>query len=109
MCVHGCQPENVLLDKESLDKGGVEALTEKSRKVSNLKNRVSKKVERAVLKFSLEDPTLAKKKMSRVLKDKGIEISPTGVRNVWVRQGLQTKEDRINAAQEILPQENEPS
>ena len=52
--------------KKAYDKGGVEALTEKSRKVFTLKNRVSKKVERAVLKFSLEDPTLGKKKMSRI-------------------------------------------
>jgi transposase len=78
--------------KKAYDKGGVEALAPKSRKVPNLKNRVYKKVEREVLKLSLEDLTLGKKKMSRVLKDKGIVISPTGARNVWVRHGLQTKE-----------------
>ena len=29
--------------------------------------------------------------------------------SIWVRCGLETKEDRIKAAQETLPQENEPS
>ena len=85
--------------KKAYDQGGVEALAKKSRKVPNLKNRVPEEVERAVLKLSLEYPSLGKKKMSEVLKERGIAISPTGARNVWVRHGLESKEDRMIEAE----------
>jgi len=54
-------------------------------------------MEKAVLKLSIENPSLGKKKMSEVLKERGNAISPTGVRNVWVRHDLKTIEDRVNA------------
>ena len=83
--------------KKAYDQGGVEALAKKSRKVPNLKNRVPKHVEQAVLKLSIEYPSLGKKKMSEVLKENGNAISSTGVRNVWVWHDLLTTEDRVNA------------
>ena len=45
--------------------------------------------------------SLGKKKMSEVLKERGVAISPTGVRNVWVRYGLETKEDRMIEAEKV--------
>jgi len=86
--------------KKTYDNGGVEALPRKDRKVPNLKNRVPKKVEKAILKLSIEDPSLGKKRMSEVMKVKGIEVSPTGVRNVWVRHDLGTIKDRVKAMME---------
>jgi len=86
--------------KKAYDEGGVEALAKKSRKVPNLKNRIPKKVEKAILKLSIEDPSLGKKRMSKVLKVKEIEVSPTGVRNVWVRHDLETINDRVKAMME---------
>ena len=56
-------------------------------------------------KLSFEDPHLGRQKMSRIIKNMGIEISPCGGRNFRVRPSLPTKEDRIKAAQEILPVE----
>lgn len=38
--------------------------------------------------------------MSEVLKEKGFEISPTGVRNVWSRNDLETINDRVKAMME---------
>ena len=74
--------------KKAHDEGGVEALSLKSRRVPNLKNRVPENVEKAVLKLSFENPSIGKKKVSRILREQGIQISPNGVMNVWVRHEL---------------------
>ena len=81
--------------KKAFDEGGVEALAGKSRRVPNLKNRVSEHIEQALLKLSREDPLLGKKKISIILKERGFQISPNGVMNVWGRNGLRTREERL--------------
>ena len=85
--------------KRAFDEGGVEALAGKSRKVPNVKNRVPEHIEQAVLKLSRRDPLLGKKKISKILKERGLEISPNGVLNVWGRHGLKSKEDRLSESQ----------
>jgi len=49
---------------------------------------VPDQVEQAVLKLSKENPALGKKKVSRILRYQGIQISPNGVMGVWKRQGM---------------------
>jgi transposase len=84
--------------KRAYDEGGLEALAGKNRKVPNVKNRVPEHIEQAVLKLSREDPLLGKKKISRILKESGLQISPNGVMNVWSRYGFRTREERIRIA-----------
>ena len=71
--------------RKVFEEGGVEALAPKLRRSPNLKNRISEDVEDAVLKLSQENPTFGKKKISRILKDRGISISPNTVMAVWER------------------------
>ena len=71
--------------KKAYDEGGVEALAPKLRRVPNLKNRVAGEVEDAVLKLSQKNPTFGKKKISRILKEQGVSISPNTVRAVLER------------------------
>jgi transposase len=85
--------------KKAHDEGGLEALAGKSRKVPNVRNRVPEHIEQAVLRLSREDPLLGKKKISRILKERGLQISPNGVMNVWGRYGLKTKEERMTESQ----------
>ena len=84
--------------KKAYDAGGVEALERNNRKGPNHKNRIPKKIESEVLKFSLQAPMLGKNKVSATLKKKGFQVSPTGIRNIWVRHGLETKEERMIAS-----------
>ncbi len=63
-------------------------LSPKFRRIPNLKNRVSDEVEEAVLKFSRENPDYGKKKISRILTDKGLSISPNTVKAVWERNDM---------------------
>lgn len=74
--------------KKAYDEGGAEALVPKLRRVSNLKNRVPDEVENAVLKLSQENPTFGKKKISQILREQAIQISPNTVRDVWERSSV---------------------
>jgi len=84
--------------KKAYDEGGMEALDSKSRRVPNLKNRVPDQVEQAVLKLSKENPFLGKKKVSRILRDQRIQISPNGVMAVWERHGLKSIDNRVESS-----------
>lgn len=71
--------------KKAYEDGGPEALAPKYRRVSNLKNRVSDEIEEAVLKLSRENPDYGKKKISRILKEQSMSISPNTVKAVLER------------------------
>ncbi len=86
--------------KRAYEEGGIDALKEKTRKKPNLKNRVPENVEQAVLTMAIEDPSLGQKRVSDVLRQKGIFISPGGVRSVWLRHGLETFAKRLKALEE---------
>ena len=74
--------------KKAFDEGGVEALAPKLRRSPNLKNRISEDIEDAVLELSRENPTFGKKKISQVLTDKGLSISPNTVKAVLERNDM---------------------
>ena len=82
------------------DEGGLEALMEKNRRVPNRKNRVSEDVEQAVVAFAIEDPSMGQKRTSNELRERGIFISPAGVRCVWLRHDLETFKKRLKALEE---------
>ena len=84
--------------KEAKDSGGLEALLHKDRRRANLKNRVDETVEAAVLAFALENPAAGQVRVSNEpLRKRNIHVSPTGVRSVWLRHGLQTFRLRLAA------------
>ncbi len=58
-------------------------------------NRVSEEVEGAVLQHSLEHPTHGCLRVAQELALKGIQVSSSGVRGVWGRHDLLSKEKRL--------------
>jgi len=82
--------------KKAYEEGGIEALAPKFRSRQNFKNRVAEEVEDAVLELSRENPAFGKKKVSRILKERGIQISPNTVMAVWKRYDMKTVEDRMS-------------
>lgn len=81
--------------KKSYEEGGLDALKEKSRRVPNPRNRVAPEVEEAVLAFAVEFPAHGQVRTSNELRKRGIDVSPSGVRGVWIRHDLRTMKQRL--------------
>ncbi len=81
--------------KQAIEEDGLEGLLEKSRRVPRIGNRVAPEIERKLLEYSLEFPTHGQVRAANELKRQGIQISPGGVRSVWLRHNLQTKPLRL--------------
>ncbi len=55
------------------------------------KNRADKNLEKTVVGFSLDNPHLGQSQASRQMKKiYKIDISPSGVRGIWLRAQMQT-------------------
>lgn len=60
------------------------------------KNRTAKDIEISVIAFSLKNPHLGQAQVSAHLKSNyDIEISPNGVREIWLRENMNTCALRI--------------
>jgi len=93
--------------KKAYENGGMEALKEKSRRAPNVKNRVSEEVEQAVVAFALEEPAFGQKRAADTLRQRGVFISPAGVRCVWLRHGLETFAKRLQRLEEHVAKTGE--
>ena len=83
--------------KSAVEEGGVEALLEKDRKKPNLKNRTEPATEAAVLEYAVKEPAHGQTRTSNELRKKGVFISPSGVRSVWLRHDLENFKKRLKA------------
>ena len=95
--VMGFSRESFYTYKKLYEAGGTEALQEISRRKPIIKNRVSPEVEKAVLDQTLENPALGQVRASNELKGKGIIVSPSGIRSIWLRHNLETFKKRLKA------------
>lgn len=91
--------------KEAKESGGLEALLHKDRRRANLRNRVDEAVEAAILVFAVENPAAGQVRVSNELRKRGIIVSATGVRSVWLRNGLHTFRLRLAALEKKSAEE----
>lgn len=83
--------------QEAKSSGGVEALLHKDRRRPNLKNRIDQAIEDAVMAYVVEQPAHGQVRVSNELRKRGIFVSPSGVRSVWLRHNVANFKQRLVA------------
>jgi transposase InsO family protein len=92
--------------KTAVEDGGIDALFDKNRRKPNSKNRVDEQTEAAVVAYAVEQPAHGQVRAGNELRKRGIFISPSGVRCVWIRHNLARFKDRLNALEKKAAREN---
>ncbi len=91
--------------QEAVDADGVDALLNANRRVPNPKNRVDENTETAVVKYATDFPAHGQTRASNELRKKGVFISPSGIRGVWLRHNLACFKDRLRALEKQVAQD----
>lgn len=91
--------------KELADEGGVEALINRSRRVPNIKNRVDEVIESTVVAYAVEQPAHGQVRVSNELRKRGVFISASGVRSIWIRNDLENFKKRLKALENKVAQD----
>ena len=92
--------------KNRYEEAGMEGLREISRRKPNRKNRVSEEIETAVCELAIEFPAFGQVRASAKLFElKEHQISPAGIRSIWMRNDLETKKKRLKALEAKVAQE----
>ena len=87
--------------KEIYTEGGADALSRVSRRSPRIRNRVPQEVEKAALAIAVEQPLWGPVRVANALRERGLSVSPTGVRGVWLRHELVRRDERLRALHSV--------
>lgn len=90
-----------------VEQEGAAALLTNNRRGPKLKNRVAPAVELAVLELAEKQPRYGQSRVAAELEKRGMRISPSGVRSVWLRHRLANLEQRLQALGDFRQQPSE--
>lgn len=95
----GVSRDTIYRHLKLVKQGGAEALKRQETPNIRHKNCVDKAIEDAVVQFSVEHPHLGQQKVAlKLTAALGVDISPGGVRGIWLRQNMNTTALRVEKA-----------
>ena len=98
----GVSRQTIYKNKKILETEGPEALRRSFNNDHHHGNRSPQELERIVIEFSLRNPQLGQAQVSHHLRRSGkADVSPSGVRSIWLRQDMQTMAQRLLKREEI--------
>ena len=83
--------------QQSVEQGEIDALINQNRRVPNRKNRVDPAIEDAVIAYAVEHPAHGQVRVSNELRKRGVFVSASGVRSIWLRHDLENFRKRLKA------------
>lgn len=92
--------------KSAVEEGGVDSLLDKSRRQPNFKNRTDEATEAAVITIAIEFPAYGQLRTSNELRKRGVFVSPSGVRCIWLRNSLESMKKRLLALEKKSAEEH---
>ena len=102
--ISGCSRETIYKNRRLLKEKGPRALKRTFNPDKHHKNRTDKEIQEAVVAFSLENPHLGQAQVSAQLKSThNIDLSPNGVRNIWLREKMNTCALRTQKSRNSMP------
>ena len=78
---------------------------ESNRRKPNLKNRIDPSIESTVVAYAIEEPAHGQVRVSNELRKRGVFVSPSGVRSVWLRHDLNNFKLRLRALEAKMASE----
>lgn len=98
--VSGVSRDTVYRYRRLIKEGGVEALKRQVNKDLYHHNRTDQETSAIVIEFSLQNPHLGQLEVANQLrKHHKIDLSASGVRNIWLRENMQTMALRLHKNQ----------
>ncbi|MGC1440427.1 MAG: ISNCY family transposase [Burkholderiaceae bacterium] len=95
--ISGVSRDTIYRHRQILREHGPQGLRRQMTNDHHHKNRASKDLEKTVLQFSLDNPHLGQVQVARQIKKVyKLDISPSGVRGIWLREQMQTTALRLH-------------
>ena len=83
--------------QKAKDEGGIQALLDANRRKPNIKNTIDEHIESVVIAYATEQPAHGQLRASNELRQRGIFVSSSGIRCIWLRHNLATFKSRLLA------------
>jgi transposase InsO family protein len=91
--------------QELAQDGNLDALINRSRRTPNIKNRVDDTTENAVIDYAIAEPAHGQHRTSNELRKKGVFVSGSDVRSIWLRHGLENFKKRLKALEQKVAED----